>query len=564
MNKVLKFIFLFNLFAVSSICQAQSSWHCNTINNNTPSLLSEKTQSKSTGLTSISCDKKIRVFFHVIRRSNSTGGLTSSQVTQLLTNLNSDYSALGISFIEKGRSYINNDNYFNGSYDDTKFSQLVSTNRQSDAINIYIIQPDFAKADNIPSNALAIGGSFALTSVISHEIGHCFGLYHTHRGTVTEGGAEPSQCPELVNGNNGATCGDYIQDTPADPNKWSGCTYSGTNLDANGQAYNPLNNNIMSYVSPSCLNQLTLGQKSRIHTSIEQSNSLLATLVAPEISGNNQLCTTETYTVPNLSQNQNTTWSISTSNFATLTTNGNQVTVTPSLGAGQLTLTATISTECGTKQIQKQITVGIPDHSISVLEYQGILPVSVFYPNTNYSFEAKAIDPNSDYPYYPYEFASTASYIWRIIHKGSWGNDTIYNLGTYGYQDNPSFFFEEPGEYEIVLDIINNNCNYHIRSFVSAITVQNYGFGYTVTPNPSSDNITIQPATNSTSKVITKPLEIREVELVDIMGTVRHKQKFTKGTTTANLSVSTLPNDLYVLRIFDGKTWHSLKVLIQH
>ena len=72
------------------------------------------------------------------------------------SNLNSDYSALGISFIEKGRSYINNDNYFNGSYDETKFSQLVSTNRQSDAINIYLIQPDFAKADNIPSNALAM------------------------------------------------------------------------------------------------------------------------------------------------------------------------------------------------------------------------------------------------------------------------------------------------------------------------------------------------------------------------------------------------------------------------
>ena len=136
MNKVLQFLLVFNLFAVFSICQAQSSWRCNTIDDNTP-LLSEKTQSKSTSLTSISCDKKIRVYFHVIRRSNSTGGLTSSQVTQLLTNLNSDYSALGISFIEKGRSYINNDNYFNGSYDETKFSQLVSTNRQSDAINIY-------------------------------------------------------------------------------------------------------------------------------------------------------------------------------------------------------------------------------------------------------------------------------------------------------------------------------------------------------------------------------------------------------------------------------------------
>lgn len=562
MNKVLQFLLVFNLFAVFSICQAQSSWRCNTVDDNTP-LLSEKTQSKSTSLTSISCDKKIRVYFHVIRRSNSTGGLTSSQVTQLLTNLNSDYSALGISFIEKGRSYINNDNYFNGSYDETKFSQLVSTNRQSDAINIYLIQPDFAKADNIPSNALAIGGSFALTSVISHEMGHCLGLYHTHRGTVIEGGTGPNQCPELVNGTNGAICGDYVIDTPADPNKWSGCTYSGTNLDANGQTYNPLNDNIMSYVPPSCLNQLTMGQKSRIHTSIEESNSLLATLVIPEISGPDQFCTTATYTSPNLSQGQNVTWSISPSNFATLTTSGNQVTVTPSLGDGQATLTATISTGCGTKQVLKEIVVGIPDHLINVLEYQGILPVSVCYAYTNYSFEVKAIDPNGVYPYYTYEFASTASYIWRVIHNDPYGSNTIYELGTYGYQDNPSFAFEQAGEYTLTLDIINNNCNYHIRSFVRGVTVQDW-FGYTVSPNPSSDNITIESATNSTAKETKKALEIREVELADKMGIVRHRQKFTGGVTTANLSVNTLPNDLYILRIFDGKMWHSHKVLIQH
>ena len=34
-------------------------------------------------------------------------------------------------------------------------------------------------------------------------------------------------------------------------------------------------------------------------------------------------------------------------------------------------------------------------------------------------------------------------------------------------------------------------------------------------PNPSSDNITIQPATNSKGKEIKKSLEIREIELVD-------------------------------------------------
>ena len=197
------------------------------------------------------------------------------------------------------------------------------------------------------------------------------------------------------------------------------------------------------------------------------------------------------------------------------------------------------------------------------MEYQGILPVSVCYAYTKYSFEAKAIDPNGVYPYYTYEFASTASYIWRVIHNDPYGSNTIYELGTYGYQDNPSFAFEQAGEYTLTLDIINNNCNYHIRSFVRGVTVQDW-FGYTVSPNPSSDNITIESATNSTAKETKKALEIREVELADKMGIVRHRQKFTGGVTTANLSVNTLPNDLYILRIFDGKMWHSHKVLIQH
>ena len=233
------------------------------------------------------------------------------------------------------------------------------------------------------------------------------------------------------------------------------------------------------------------------------------------------------------------------------------------MGDGQATLTATISTGCGTKQVLKEIVVGIPDHLINVLEYQGILPVSVCYAYTNYSFEAKAIDPNGVYPYYTYEFASTASYIWRVIHNDPYGSNTIYELGTYGYQDNPSFAFEQAGEYTLTLDIINNNCNYHIRSFVRGVTVQDW-FGYTVSPNPSSDNITIESATNSTAKETKKALEIREVELADKMGIVRHRQKFTGGVTTANLSVNTLTNDLYILRIFDGKIWHSHKVLIQH
>ena len=280
------------------------------------------------------------------------------------------------------------------------------------------------------------------------------------------------------------------------------------------------------------------------------------------ISGPDQFCATATYTIPNLSLGQNVTWSIAPSNISLIAVSNNQVTVTPSQGTGLATLTATINSDCGTKQVQKLIIVGIPDHLLNVLEYQGILQESVFYSNWSYSFETKAIDPNGLSPHYLYDFASTASYIWRIIYKGAYGNDTIYNLGTHGSQDNASFYFDLIGTYDIVLDIINNNCS-QSRSFTRTITVQDT-FGYIVSPNPSSNNITIQPLSSSTNKTTAKPVEIQEVELVNKMGVVSYRQKFNKGSTTAILSVNALPNDLYVLRIFDGKIWHSHKVLVQH
>ena len=62
------------------------------------------------------------------------------------------------------------------------------------------------------------GASLAATHVISHEMGHILNLYHTHHGTVYETGGDPNQCAELVNGSNADVCGDYVEDTPADPN----------------------------------------------------------------------------------------------------------------------------------------------------------------------------------------------------------------------------------------------------------------------------------------------------------------------------------------------------------
>ena len=60
-------------------------------------------------------------------------------------------------------------------------------------------------------------------------------------------GGDKRQCKEFVDGSNSTTCGDYISDTPADPYKWSGCSYVGTDLDEHGQRYAPDPSNYMPY-----------------------------------------------------------------------------------------------------------------------------------------------------------------------------------------------------------------------------------------------------------------------------------------------------------------------------
>ncbi|MBK6776644.1 MAG: hypothetical protein IPG74_12700, partial [Flavobacteriales bacterium] len=93
--------------------------------------------------------------------------------------------------------------------------------------------------------------------IAAHEVAHALGLMHTHDAIF---GAE------LVDGSNCTTAGDFICDTPADPNlgqagmiEYGTCNYIGTLTDANGDAYTPSTTNIMSY-APCVLSTFTQGQ----------------------------------------------------------------------------------------------------------------------------------------------------------------------------------------------------------------------------------------------------------------------------------------------------------------
>ncbi|MFC7526377.1 M43 family zinc metalloprotease [Parapedobacter sp. GCM10030251] len=346
------------------ILQDSVGLNCGTIASQ--DFLTERLGIKTYNLSSIT-DKIFMVYFHVIRKSDGTGGLTTSQVNQVLSNLQIGMEQTSICIVEKGRSFIDNNTFFSGN-PDANFDNIVATNRQSNAINVYLLPTgaiSFGKADGIPSNALVLSGSYVLTPVVAHEFGHCLGLFHTHRGTAgIELGGGPAQCPELVNGSNSSTCGDYVTDTPADPKQWSisSCAYIGTGTDANGAHYSPLTDNAMSYVLPSCLQSFTPLQIARMHTAID--NSAILRNAMSQITGPNIVCTTGTYSISNFPSGAAITWSVSGNINISGPTNNSTVSVAK-ISDGPGSITAQITTSCGTISVTKSVIVGTGPMSVS-------------------------------------------------------------------------------------------------------------------------------------------------------------------------------------------------------
>lgn len=239
----------------------------------------------------------VKIYMHVIRTTNGTGGQSTNAVNQAFQVLNDDYNPHDISFNWDGViDYIDNDSYYN-----SPGTNIYNVNNHTDGIDIYLYHDDApagGRANGVgESSEFYLSGSFwkapysplVTSHVISHEMGHVLFLWHTFHGTAEGGNDNP--CAELVNGNNSSTCGDYVTDTPADPHlqfnvSYPNCQWTGSGTDANGDNYNPDEQNIMAYTHPDCMDYITPLQGSRARNAIATLPFLQQTLISCCIGGN--------------------------------------------------------------------------------------------------------------------------------------------------------------------------------------------------------------------------------------------------------------------------------------
>ena len=193
------------------------------------------------------------------------GGNTSVSINEILNELDEANTHLAASFLEiyicDEINYIADSNLYE--FDSTDDQGLLYSNNQSNILNLYFVD-EIAFGDGYACGYTYFGGSTnqyydvivmdnqcigAEYNTLVHEFGHHFNLYHTH------GDGTPH---EYVNGTNCNVAGDFLCDTPADPQLSSStvsnvnCLYSGNEVDELGFPYEPDPTNFMTYAPQVC------------------------------------------------------------------------------------------------------------------------------------------------------------------------------------------------------------------------------------------------------------------------------------------------------------------------
>lgn len=228
----------------------------------------------------------IGITIHIVETVQGAANIEIQKLYDELDAVNRFFSTAGISFFYCGAPrFIQGKEIY--TYDQAT-AELNNRNAVAETINIYYLDDigdtqlsqfacgisQFPWRGKLRDRFIIMQKSCSTDgAVLAHELGHYFGLFHTH---------ETFRGRELVNGSNCDNAGDLLCDTPADPNLGNtglnGCTYEANFVDANGERYRPSPANIMSYSPSRCQSNFSPNQNDLMNFYLETTD--LSTIIA--------------------------------------------------------------------------------------------------------------------------------------------------------------------------------------------------------------------------------------------------------------------------------------------
>jgi lysyl endopeptidase len=262
-----------------------------------------------------------------------------------------------------------------------------------------------------------------------------------------------------------------------------------------------------------------------------------ATLNLAITGGVNLICSSSgssTYTLTGVPTGLNVVWSISNTNIASLSSSGNQATITK-IGDGFLILTATVgNSNCFNNNIvTRRIELG-PQISTNIAGLNPPLGVS-----PGELLELSVLEGGS-------------SYLWEVEGGTVSGLNNQQSVTIQVNQCPPNI----TNGYINVHVTITNACG--TGNTYTEWTTVDCGTGggqFRVSPNPSNGIMTVDGQL--------KNKNIKEIKITDKLGNIKRQIQFSGFEQRVTIDVSFLPTDIYYIQIFDGKIWEAKQVSIK-
>ncbi len=529
----------------------------------------------------------INVFIY--RDNAGNNGISAIQFDALLQECNRLYanSNTGIQFYINKRLFYNSTSYNSGVNNYLSLAYLFDSQSNADGLNIYVIgsgdlnagvalTPDinYYKYKVMIETNIVRDGFLAtnLGNTLAHELGHSLGLYHTHHpgrsllhASDTNGELTSKCYQEFVDRNyiypSNSSClyideqrnckvnGDFLCDTPADPNLsqhvTSGCAIISLPIpnDILNNPWNPDVTNLMSYSHRDCRNTFTRSQIAAMwywlttdfFNATRKNN---ANIIAP-----NCISTAGEAVSAPIFSNTSYNWFAGT-NLSVVSTNGGNAIIKSVNNSGVLTnLMVNLSNSYLDCTILKQVYAGTAIPAIS----------EAYDPNCN----CTALGLTTNKNYYLLGLINnnlvhgvSTNYQWTLVPPPP-------NSQTQVFQGEKVFInANNPGLYTMSFSY-NGACGWSVVA-TKQFYFEEEEFGLTISPNPADTELIIEIIDSNT---VSDTDYESEVQLLNQMLISKKIKK--EKSKIINLNVSDLPSGLYYLKVTYNKKTQVKTVIIE-